>query len=236
MGQFLGRAILDGQAIFASSSFDETNNRHPVRLAQFLYKHLLCWPIQFSDLATVDESAYQTLKDLQNKRVESVDDDEDDTVAMHWKRKLMDDIQPQLEAMLGGFYEVLPLELLTAFSCNDMEFLLHGIPSIDVKRWKERTEYSGEFYQIGGSHPVCQWFWELISPSSSSSTANDGSDEDDDVVAIRRAKVLEFVTGSSKWWPSPSSSLEDALRMGSGRVVFHLHGVPKSLAVYPKSQ
>jgi len=37
--------------------------------------------------------------------------------------------------------------------------LLYGVPSIDVKDWKENTEYKGQFTP---NHPVIVWFWEEL--------------------------------------------------------------------------
>ncbi len=55
--RFLGRVI--GNAIF-----DQQLVGH--RMAKYIYKHMLGWPIQFEDLKDIDEDFYRNLKQLQS--------------------------------------------------------------------------------------------------------------------------------------------------------------------------
>ena len=50
---------------------------------------------------------------------------------------------------------------------------------IDVKDWKQNTEYKGEYYE---NHIVIQWFWRLILSYNNE----------------MRSRLLQFVTGTSR--------------------------------------
>ena len=45
--------------------------------------------------------------------------------------------------MKKGFYKVVPQNLISIFEPFEMEMLLYGVPYIDVKDWRQNTEYKG---------------------------------------------------------------------------------------------
>ena len=49
---------------------------------------------------------------------------------------------------------------MTVFSIhqNELELLMCGIVSIDVKDWRSNTVYKGEYHP---NHIVIQWFWRV---------------------------------------------------------------------------
>ncbi|XP_022669154.1 E3 ubiquitin-protein ligase NEDD4-like isoform X2 [Varroa jacobsoni] len=88
-------------------------------------------------------------------------------------------IQPQMNAFLEGFNEVVPLQLLKVFDESELELLMCGIGKIDVRDWHVNTLYKG------GYHPnqlVIQWFWRLVLSFDNE----------------MRARLLQFVTGTSR--------------------------------------
>jgi hypothetical protein len=46
---------------------------------------------------------------------------------------------------------------------DELEFVLTGLPLIDVNEWKEYTIYRDDF---NVNHEVIQWFWEVLSDLS----------------------------------------------------------------------
>lgn len=48
--------------------------------------------------------------------------------------------------------------MLKIFDENELELLMCGIGTIDVKDWKEHTNYKGDY---GPNHVVVQWFWRV---------------------------------------------------------------------------
>ena len=42
---------------------------------------------------------------------------------------------------LQGFSDIIPLKMIKTFDEGELEFLMSGIGVIDVKDWKDNTEY-----------------------------------------------------------------------------------------------
>lgn len=45
--------------------------------------------------------------------------------------KMRDDIQPQIQAFLEGFHELIPQESIKFFDSKELELLISGLPNID---------------------------------------------------------------------------------------------------------
>ena len=95
------------------------------------------------------------------------------------KYHLLERVKPQLTELLLGFFDVIDEALLNVFDFQELELLMCGLPEINTVDWQENTEYTGEFESLGSSHPVCQWFWEVV-------------EEHDQEY---RARLLQFATG-----------------------------------------
>eukprot|EP01039_Chlorochromonas_danica_P003256 gene3256-3567_t len=124
-------------------------------------------------------------------------------------------IQDQLCELLRGFYDVVPEPLLSVFDFQELELILHGIPTIDIDDWKRNTDYTGEF-QNDPNHKVVQWFWEVVK----------GLESD------QKAKLLQFVTGTSNV-PAQGFAYLQGNDNGSIRR-FTLHG-DKNVKVFPRA-
>lgn len=57
-------------------------------------------------------------------------------------------VLPQMNAFLEGFNEIIPLSLIKVFDENELELLMCGIGSIDLKDWKQNTVYKGKLLAI----------------------------------------------------------------------------------------
>jgi len=96
---------------------------------------------------------------------------------------------------LGGFYEIIPKELISIvsslwvsssvpslkrmqFNEQEVELLISGTPDIDVDEWRAATEYNG----YTSSDPVIVWWWRALKSFNRE----------------ERAKVLSFATGTSR--------------------------------------
>jgi E3 ubiquitin-protein ligase HUWE1 len=77
-----------------------------------------------------------------------------------------------------GFHEIIPPDLISIFNEQELELLISGLPEIDVDDWKANTEY----HNYSASSPQIQWFWRAVR----------SFDKEE------RAKLLQFVTGTSK--------------------------------------
>uniref|UniRef100_T1JDY1 E3 ubiquitin-protein ligase n=1 Tax=Strigamia maritima TaxID=126957 RepID=T1JDY1_STRMM len=93
--------------------------------------------------------------------------------------RFMSRIQPQMNAFLEGFCEIVPLTLIKIFDEQELELLIGGIGKIDVKDWKTNTVYKGDYH---ANHIVIQWFWRVVLSFNNE----------------LRARLLQFVTGTSR--------------------------------------
>ena len=92
--------------------------------------------------------------------------------------RLFGSVQEQLDNFLKGFHEIIPPDLISIFNEQELELLISGLPEIDVDDWKVNTEY----HNYSASSSQIQWFWRAVR----------SFDKEE------RAKLLQFVTGTSK--------------------------------------
>ncbi|CAN0122907.1 unnamed protein product [Ascophyllum nodosum] len=234
VGRLLGKALFDGQLVHA-------------HLVRPLYKHLLGWPIAFSDLEHVDHFTHESLikmtelddvevccldftvtedrlgsmqvVDLKEggAEVDVTNENIGEYVELVLKHRLLVRMRDQLTAFLVGFYDVIPEALLSVFDFQELELLMCGLPQIDLSDWQRHTDYSGEFERKGGNHKIVKWFWEVM-----------GSFEKEQL-----ARVLQFVTGTSGV-PSQGFSV---LQGNDGNIRrFTINGLPDlDSGLFPKS-
>ncbi len=101
---------------------------------------------------------------------------------VYFKYLMLDRIRPQLTELLLGFYDVVPEPLLSIFDFQEIELMMCGLPTIDMKDWMKHTQYTGAFEKTKGSIQVCKWFWEIVK---------------DDFDQEMKARLLQFATGTS---------------------------------------
>lgn len=61
------------------------------------------------------------------------------------KYHLITSVKDEMKEFLGGFFAVIPRQVIDVFDVDEMDFLLEGTQIIDLKDWKENTLYKGEF-------------------------------------------------------------------------------------------
>eukprot|EP00005_Dracoamoeba_jomungandri_P001649 CAMPEP_0174252470 /NCGR_PEP_ID=MMETSP0439-20130205/1927_1 /TAXON_ID=0 /ORGANISM="Stereomyxa ramosa, Strain Chinc5" /LENGTH=539 /DNA_ID=CAMNT_0015333009 /DNA_START=135 /DNA_END=1754 /DNA_ORIENTATION=+ len=95
--------------------------------------------------------------------------------------KMVDSVEPQLIALLEGFYDVVPIQLLGLFNELELEQLVCGLPKLDLDDWKTNTIHMNGNSKDDNTQK--EWFWEIME--------NIFEDE-------QRVKLLQFVTGSAR--------------------------------------
>ncbi|TLD36775.1 hypothetical protein E2P81_ATG02557 [Venturia nashicola] len=101
-----------------------------------------------------------------------------DYVRANVEHKLIGSVKDQLDSFLQGFHDIVQADLISIFNEQELELLISGLPDIDVDDWKNNSEYHN--YQA--SSPQIQWFWRAVRSFEKE----------------ERAKLLQFVTGTSK--------------------------------------
>ncbi|CDR07804.1 unnamed protein product, partial [Oncorhynchus mykiss] len=87
-------------------------------------------------------------------------------------------IEAQFLALQKGFNEVIPQHLLKSFDEKELELIVCGLGKIDIADWKSNTRLK----HCTTDSNVVKWFWKAV----------ESYDEE------RRARLLQFVTGSSR--------------------------------------
>ena len=109
------------------------------------------------------------------------DANKDEYVARLFRHAVLEQIARPLAAFLRGFYDVVPLACLSAaaLDASDLELAIAGLDDVDVNDWKTHTTYSEGF---SSTHASVKHFWAYV----------------DDLPLDRRAKLLQYVTGTSR--------------------------------------
>lgn len=194
VGRVIGKAIYDGRLLDAY-------------FARSLYRQLLGKPVDYKDVEWVDPEYYNSLCwILENdptllELTFSVEADEfgvnrivplkeggdhlpvtqenkREFVQLSAQYRLYSSIKDQIESLSGGFYEIIPKDLIAIFNEQELELLISGTPDIDVDEWRAATEYNG----YTSSDPNIVWWWRALKSFN--------RDE--------RAKLLSFATGTSR--------------------------------------
>ncbi|XP_023223160.1 E3 ubiquitin-protein ligase Nedd-4-like isoform X2 [Centruroides sculpturatus] len=197
--KFIGR--IAGMAVYHGKLLDAFFIRP-------FYKMMLGKPITLKDMESVDSEYYNSLLwIMENDPAEldlrfSIDEDlfgqmqqrelkpeganisvcqenKMEYIELVIKWRFMSRIQPQMNSLLEGFNEIVPLSLIKVFDEHELELLMCGIGKIDVKDWKQNTVYKGGYHP---NHIVIQWFWRVLLSFNNE----------------MRARLLQFVTGTSR--------------------------------------
>ncbi|KAL4909049.1 hypothetical protein BDW74DRAFT_174265 [Aspergillus multicolor] len=197
--KFIGRII--GKALYEGRVLD-------CHFSRAVYKCILSRNVSIKDMETLDLDYYKSLlwmleNDItdiitETFAVETDDFGEKQTIDLiehgrnipvtqenkeEYVQKVVDyrlvaSVREQLDNFLKGFHDIIPPELISIFNEQELELLISGLPEIDVDDWKANTEY----HNYSASSPQIQWFWRAVR----------SFDKEE------RAKLLQFVTGTSK--------------------------------------
>ncbi|RGP79709.1 e3 ubiquitin- ligase huwe1 [Fusarium longipes] len=152
------------------------------------YYKSLCWMLDndITDIITEtfsvedDEFGVTNVVDLipNGREITVTEENKHDYVRLVVEHKLLSSVKEQMAHFLQGFHDIIPAELISIFNEQELELLISGLPDIDIDDWKSNTEY----HNYTPSSQQIQWFWRALR----------SFDKEE------RAKMLQFVTGTSK--------------------------------------
>ncbi|KAL4069938.1 hypothetical protein V8B97DRAFT_1900771 [Scleroderma yunnanense] len=87
-------------------------------------------------------------------------------------------VEKQLNAFMDGFKELMPLYLITVFDERELEFVVCGMPEINIEDWISSTDYHG----YDKSDKIIEWFWQVVRSWP----------------AECKSRLLQFITGTSR--------------------------------------
>lgn len=233
--KFIGRII--GKALYENRLLD-------CYFSRAVYKRILGQPVSIKDMQSFDPKYYDSLlwylktdmndyADIMTETFSLEDDrfgvtnvvdliengrnipvtesNKQDYVRLVVEHKLLSSVKEQMENFLKGFHEIIPTDLIGIFNEQELELLISGLPEIDVDDWKANTEY----HNYPATAPQIQWFWRAVR----------SFDKEE------RAKLLQFVTGTSK---VPLNGFKDLEGM-NGVSRFNIHRDPGAKDRLPSS-
>lgn len=212
IGRIIGKALYEGRVLdcyFSRAVYKRILGRSvSVKDMESFdpdYYKSLCWMLKndITDIITEtfsvedDEFGVTNVIDLvpNGREITVTEENKQDYVRLVVEHKLLSSVKVQMESFLKGklidgrfssdcmlieigFHEIIPAELIAIFNEQELELLISGLPDIDIDDWKSNTEY----HNYNPSSQQIQWFWRALR----------SFDKEE------RAKLLQFVTGTSK--------------------------------------
>ena len=121
----------------------------------------------------------QTVDLVENGRnIPVTEDNKHEYIRLITEYRLTGAVEEQLKEFMRGFHDIVPADLVSIFSEQELELLISGLPDINVDDWKNNTEY----HNYTAASPQIQWFWRAVRTFEKE----------------EQAKLLQFVTGTSK--------------------------------------
>ncbi|CAM9961184.1 unnamed protein product [Ectocarpus fasciculatus] len=196
VGRIVGKAIADGQALDAH--FTQSFYKHILGVTVThqdmqaidpdYYKNLLqITSLPLEDLgldltfsADTEMFGRHEVVDLipNGRNVMVTDENKLEYVQRITHHRMTNSIRGQIEAFLEGFHELVPPELISIFTPQELELLISGLPDVDLDDLQNNTEYTN----FKTTDKEIQWFWNVLRSFSREDLA----------------LFLQFVTGTSK--------------------------------------
>ncbi|KAK9466030.1 hypothetical protein V1512DRAFT_31791 [Lipomyces arxii] len=197
--KFIGRII--GKALFEGRVLD-------CHFSRAVYKRILGRQVSLKDMETLDLEYYKSLvwmlenditdvitetmsletDDYGDKKIIDLvpngrdipvtEENKNEYVSLVVFYRLITGVKEQLDSFLNGFYDIVPRDFVSIFDEQELELLISGLPDIDVDDWRNNTVYQN----YTPSSPQIKWFWRTVRSFDPE----------------ERAKLLQFVTGTSK--------------------------------------
>ncbi|KAL8163594.1 UNVERIFIED_CONTAM: E3 ubiquitin-protein ligase smurf2, partial [Gekko kuhli] len=145
------------------------------------------------------------------KSIPVTEENKKEYVRLYVNWRFLRGIEAQFLALQKGFNEVIPQHLLKTFDEKELELIICGLGKIDVNDWKANTRLK----HCTPESNIVKWFWKAV----------ELFDEE------RRARLLQFVTGSSR---VPLQGFK-ALQGAAGPRLFTIHQVDASTNNLPKA-
>jgi len=109
------------------------------------------------------------------RNIEVTDENKTDYVRKLCCMLMKGGILKQIQSFLAGFHELIPLDLIKFFDCQELELMITGLSEIDIKDLQQNSEY----YNYSMNSEIIKWFWEVLEEFSFS----------------EKASFIQFVTG-----------------------------------------
>uniref|UniRef100_A0A3B4DGE8 HECT-type E3 ubiquitin transferase n=1 Tax=Pygocentrus nattereri TaxID=42514 RepID=A0A3B4DGE8_PYGNA len=231
VGRIMGMAVFHGHYIDGGFTLP-------------FYKQLLGKPITLEDMESVDPDLHNSLvwilenditgvldhtfcvehsaygqiiqQELKpnGKSIPVTEETKKEYVRLYVNWRFLHGIEAQFLALQKGFNEVIPQHLLKAFDEKELELIVCGLGKIDIHDWRANTRLK----HCTADSNVVKWFWKAV----------ESFDEE------RRARLLQFVTGSSRV-PLQGFKALQGKKCAAGPRQFTIHQIDASTNNLPKA-
>lgn len=162
--------------------------RIPIKafLSKHILKQIVNAPLSSDDLKYYDTELWKSIKFLQETSLEEnstgttftvmsngklielkeqgnsiqlKESNKAEFIDLFWKYHLTKIAEEQFMSMMIGFISLIPKEIMPVFDADELELLLCGDQTIDIKDWEENTIYAGIYSE---NHYIIKWFWKII--------------------------------------------------------------------------
>ena len=195
IGRIIGKALHEGRVLdchFSRAVYKRMLGKQPslkdLESMDLDYYKSLCWILEnditeviTEDFSVVEEQfGEEKIVDLvpDGRNIAVTEDNKQEYIQKLVEYRLTNSVSEQLDHFVRGFHDIIPSELVSIFDEQELELLISGLPEIDVDDWKANTEYHN--YNVNS--PQVTWFWRIVRAMSNE----------------ERAKLLQFITGTSK--------------------------------------
>ncbi|KIW96308.1 uncharacterized protein Z519_03377 [Cladophialophora bantiana CBS 173.52] len=219
IGRIIGKALHEGRVLdchFSRAVYKRLLGKEPnlkdLESMDLDYYKSLVWILEndITDVITEDFSVVEEqfgeekVVDLipNGRNIPVTEENKREYVNAQVRYRLTTSVKEQLENFVKGFHDIIPAELIAIFDEQELELLISGLPEIDVDDWRAHTEY----HNYNANSPQVTWFWRIVRGMSNE----------------ERAKLLQFVTGTSK---VPLNGFKDLEGM-QGNTRFSIHKDP----------
>lgn len=137
------------------------------------------------------------------KSIKVTEDNKSQYVDLYVQWKLKNGAEAQAAALQKGFFEIVPKSLLSAFDEKELELIICGLGRVDVDDWRTNTRLKN----CTVDHQIVKWFWQAV----------------EEFEMEKRARLLQFVTGSSRVPISGFAALRGSSTGTSGPRLFTIH-------------
>ncbi|EAR83836.2 HECT domain ubiquitin transferase (macronuclear) [Tetrahymena thermophila SB210] len=174
-GQIIAKSVLEGYLV-------------GVDFPKFILKHLTGQPLKISDLDDIEPELTKNLlwilenpvedlcltfiyefEEIGNKKtielinggknIDVTDQNKKDYVDKLINYVMIQQIQPQIQSFLEGFFSIFPKSELYLVDWMELGTKIAGAQEIDFKELRANTTYQGGYSEIS---TLIQWFWEIL--------------------------------------------------------------------------
>ncbi len=216
IGRIIGKALHEGRVLDCHFSravykrlLGKDSNLKDLESMDLDYYKSLVWILEnditdviSEDFSVIEEQfGEEKVIDLipNGRNIPVTEENKREYIEAQVRYRLTTSVKDQIENFVKGFHDIIPAELVAIFDEQELELLISGLPEIDVDDWKAHTEY----HNYNGNSPQVVWFWRIVRGMSNE----------------ERAKLLQFVTGTSK---VPLNGFKDLEGM-QGNTLFSIH-------------